>query len=226
MARLLQTDYQGTLTTSARKSGKIYPSTNAMGFTSTSLPYPDQIKYEEVIDIKSNVWNCLGGSHITSEAVPNHMRQYLVDLIHKVDRSNEELSMIQAEMQACHLFYFDQLNYIDDELAKETLPYYMKALLLSRRNEILRVLGDIHKSFGHIVELPIAPSPTEVLFLGLEPVSNDSNTHMSGSDDQIQVEDTQQEEVVDPDEELADVLNDLLGPVTDGDDDDNELLST
>lgn len=216
---------------------------NKLELLSVSMPFPSELKYEEVVDVTSPVWNCLQPSQLPCAASnqPLHMKRYFADLLHKVDRCNEEVELLKTEMGNISSFLNDQLQYVNEQLKDETHSTGTKAFLLHRRDDILQHLKFCGSSFNEFLSNPISQTPVITYFdiLPLQhtlmppfslsanitehvsPVIQTVDVHRSSNEsleESTNNEALEETADIDSDLEEIDVLADLLGSLSSDED--------
>ena len=73
---------------------------------------PKHVVLKEAYDVKSQLWQCLDSTKLPTGngVIPVYVKRQLIDLLHRVTRSAEEVNLLQGEMGNCIKFYQAQIT--------------------------------------------------------------------------------------------------------------------
>ena len=155
-------------------------------YCSSEGKLPCKINLQDAYDVQSSLWNYLqDDDHLKGNGyIPVYIKRTLIDLKHRVDRSNEEISLIKEDMINVLHFYQKKRQHLMSTIAvQKTSTTYdkgVKSLLLLKKQEVDNKLKGLCKAFkesaGVVVEVPANTVEVEVI------ESVHSSSHVVASD--------------------------------------------
>ncbi|PIK40423.1 hypothetical protein BSL78_22706 [Apostichopus japonicus] len=132
----------------------------------SSSHFPSEVTFQQVCDVTSSLWNCLGVDAVQQCHVPRHVRNQLVDMIHKVNHSKDELNLLKEEMLRMVAFFQEELRQVHDRLKEFAIGIGQHCLLKQKCTITYLSLEYCRRSFGSIIDLP----PLDTTFSSLSEV--------------------------------------------------------
>ncbi|XP_071832068.1 uncharacterized protein [Apostichopus japonicus] len=120
----------------------------------SSSHFPSEVTFQQVCDVTSSLWNCLSVDAVQQCHVPRHVRNQLVDIVHKVNHSKDELNLLKEEMLRMVTFFQEELRQVHDRLKEFAIGTGQHCLLKQKCSITYTSLEYCRKSFGSIIDLP------------------------------------------------------------------------
>ncbi|XP_071853693.1 uncharacterized protein [Apostichopus japonicus] len=106
--------------------------------------------FSDVCDVASNVWRCLettNTSDTSHPTIPTHVKRQWIDIVHKLDRSVEELEQLKSEMRNTFNFFVDREKNILSLLQVNGMSKGQICLLKLKHLEIIQQICCCHQLF-------------------------------------------------------------------------------
>ncbi|XP_071855398.1 uncharacterized protein [Apostichopus japonicus] len=137
-------------------------------FKTSSDRYPNILTLDDILDVKSPIWDCLCRDVPTKENVPRYGKCLLVDALLKVDHSCQEVSMLEAEMKQVTLSIANAIRDMRFMIFFGTEHPGESIFLTYKLREMQHFSYYIYTLFSQVVELDHVEEPSIIRVIDLQ----------------------------------------------------------
>ncbi|PIK44841.1 hypothetical protein BSL78_18289 [Apostichopus japonicus] len=137
-------------------------------FKTSSDRYPNILTLDDILDVKSPIWDCLCRDVPTKENVPRYGKCLLVDALLKVDHSCQEVSMLEAEMKQVTLSIAKAIRDMRFMIFFGTEHPGESIFLTYKLREMQHFSYYIYTLFSQVVELDHVEEPSIIRVIDLQ----------------------------------------------------------